>query len=340
MQMTFRWFGDTKDTVSLEQIRQIPGVKGIVPALHTLPAGEVWPLDMVMDMKHEIEAAGLTMECIESVNVHEDIKLGNENADKYIDNYIESIRNLGKAGVRVICYNFMPVFDWTRTDLAMDMGNGATCLSYNGAQIEGKSPEDMFREIDENSNGYAMPGWETERMGEIKELFQKYKGVTEDDLVENLRHFLRRIAPVCEDCGIKMAIHPDDPPWGIFGLPRIIKNTAFCTGSLGASKDNDLPAMIRKFGDRIYFAHLRNVLRRDGWFNETYHLSSDGSLDMYEIVKALYESGFDGYIRPDHGRMLWGEKARPGYGLYDRALGAAYINGLWEAVSKSEREGR
>ena len=190
-----------------------------------------------------------------------------------------------------------------------------------------------------------------------KELFQKYKGVTEDDLVENLRHFLRRIAPVSEDCGIKMAIHPDDPPWGIFGLPRIIKNTAdlerllslvdsdingitFCTGSLGASKDNDLPAMIRKFGDRIYFAHLRNVLRRDGWFNETSHLSSDGSLDMYEIVKALYESGFDGYIRPDHGRMLWGEKARPGYGLYDRALGAAYINGLWEAVSKSEREGR
>ena len=357
MQMTFRWFGDTKDTVSLEQIRQIPGVKGVVPALHTLPAGEAWPLDMITDMKREIEAAGLTMECIESVNVHEDIKLGNENADRYIDNYIESIRNLGKAGVRVICYNFMPVFDWTRTDLAMDMGNGATCLSYNGKQIEGKSPEDMFREIDENSNGYAMPGWETERMGEIKELFKKYKGVTEDDLVENLRHFLRRITPVCEDCGVKMAIHPDDPPWGIFGLPRIIKNTAdlerllslvdsdingitFCTGSLGASKDNDLPAMIRKFGDRIYFAHLRNVLRRDGWFNETSHLSSDGSLDMYEIVKALYESGFDGYIRPDHGRMLWNEKARPGYGLYDRALGAAYINGLWEAVSKSEREGR
>lgn len=357
MQMTFRWFGDTKDTVSLEQIRQIPGVKGVVPALHTLPAGEAWPLNMITDMKREIEAAGLTMECIESVNVHEDIKLGNENADRYIDNYIESIRNLGKAGVRVICYNFMPVFDWTRTDLAMDMGNGATCLSYNGKQIEGKSPEDMFREIDENSNGYAMPGWETERMGEIKELFKKYKSVTEDDLVENLRHFLRRIAPVCEDCDVKMAIHPDDPPWGIFGLPRIIKNTAdlerllslvdsdingitFCTGSLGASKDNDLPAMIRKFGDRIYFAHLRNVLRRDGWFNETSHLSSDGSLDMYEIVKALYESGFDGYIRPDHGRMLWGEKARPGYGLYDRALGAAYINGLWEAVSKSEREGR
>ena len=131
MQMTFRWFGDTKDTVSLEQIRQIPGVKGIVPALHPLPAGEVWPLDMVMDMKHEIEAAGLTMECIESVNVHEDIKLGNENADKYIDNYIESIRNLGKAGVRVICYNFMPVIDWIRTDLQYLCPDGTSSLYYD-----------------------------------------------------------------------------------------------------------------------------------------------------------------------------------------------------------------
>nr|AMP50896.1 D-mannonate dehydratase (UxuA) [uncultured bacterium] len=356
MQMTFRWFGADRDTVSLEQIRQIPGVTGIIPALHDLPAGEVWPLDRILAMKSEIESAGLTMECIESVNVHEDIKLGNENAAKYIENYIESIKNLSKAGVKVICYNFMPVFDWTRTDLAMKMADGATCLSYNGVQIEGKSPEDMFRETDENSNGYAMPGWETERMGEIKELFTKYKGITEDDLVENLRTFLGSIIPVCEDCGIKMAIHPDDPPWEIFGLPRILKNESdierlfslydspangltFCTGSYGAAKTNDLPAMIRKFGDRIYFAHLRNVLIRDGWFNETAHLSSEGSHDMYEIVKALYDSGFDGYIRPDHGRMIWGEKARPGYGLYDRALGAAYINGLWEAVSKAERKG-
>ena len=140
MQMTFRWFGDTKDTVSLEQIRQIPGVKGIVPALHTLPAGEVWPLDMVMDMKHEIEAAGLTMECIESVNVHEDIKLGNENADKYIDNYIESIRNLGKAGVRVICYNFMPVFDWTRTDLAMDMATARPACHITEHRSRARAP--------------------------------------------------------------------------------------------------------------------------------------------------------------------------------------------------------
>lgn len=353
MQMTMRWFGADKDTVSLEQIKQIPGVTGIVPALHMLPAGEAWPLDMVMDMKKEIEDAGFTMECIESVNVHEDIKLGLPTAEKYIENYKISIRNLSKAGVKVICYNFMPVFDWTRTDLAMDMGDGATCLCYNGKQIEGKSPEDMFREIDDNSNGYAMPGWETERMGEIKELFEKYKGITSEDLWNNLKHFLEEIIPVCEECDVKMAIHPDDPPWDIFGLPRIIKNIddlrrllklvdspynglTFCTGSLGCDPKNNLPEMIREVGDRIYFAHLRNVKIRESWFNETAHLSSAGSLDMYEIVKALQDTGFDGYIRPDHGRMLWGEVARPGYGLYDRALGAAYINGLWEACEKSK----
>ena len=353
MQMTFRWFGSEKDTVTLEQIRQIPNVVGVVPALHNLPAGEAWELDDIMKMKSEIEKAGLTMECIESVNVHEDIKIGLPTRDKYIENYKTSIRNLAKAGVKVICYNFMPVFDWTRTDLAMDMGDGATCLSYDGVQIEGKSPEQMFKDIDDNSNGYAMPGWETERIPEIKELFEKYKGVTSDDLWNNLKYFLDAIMPVCEECDVKMAIHPDDPPWDIFGLPRIIKDReslkkllelvpskynglTFCTGSLGASSKNDLPAMIREFGDRIYFAHLRNVNVVDNHFNETAHESNTGSLDMYEIVKALQDVGFDGYIRPDHGRMIWGEVARPGYGLYDRALGVAYLNGLWEAVKKSK----
>lgn len=353
MQMTFRWFGSEKDTVTLEQIRQIPNVVGVVPALHNLPAGEAWELDDIMKMKSEIEKAELTMECIESVNVHEDIKIGLPTRDKYIENYKTSIRNLAKAGVKVICYNFMPVFDWTRTDLAMDMGDGATCLSYDGVQIEGKSPEQMFKDIDDNSNGYAMPGWETERMPEIKELFEKYKGVTSDDLWNNLKYFLDAIMPVCEECDVKMAIHPDDPPWDIFGLPRIIKDReslkklleivpskynglTFCTGSLGASSKNDLPAMIREFGDRIYFAHLRNVKVVDNHFNETAHESNTGSLDMYEIVKALQDVGFDGYIRPDHGRMIWGEVARPGYGLYDRALGVAYLNGLWEAVKKSK----
>lgn len=353
--MTIRWFGKEKDTVTLEQIRQIPGVCGVVPALHSLPAGELWPSDMINNMKAEIEQAGLTMQCIESVNVHEDIKLGLPSAKKYIENYKQSIKNLAQAGVKVICYNFMPVFDWTRTDLAMKMQDGSTCLCYDGRQIEGKSPEDMFKETDENSNGYAMPGWESERMGEIKDLFKKYEGVTVDDLWENLRTFLCSVIPVCEEYGVKMAIHPDDPPWDIFSLPRIIKNIddikrllklvdsrcnglTFCTGSLGASKDNDLPSMIREVGDRIYFAHLRNVKISDQWFNETAHLSSAGSLDMYEIIKALQDVGFDGYIRPDHGRMIWGEVARPGYGLYDRALGAAYLNGLWEACAKQRRK--
>lgn len=354
MQMTIRWFGSEKDTVTLEQIKQIPGVAGVVPALHALPAGEAWPEDMVMAMKKEIEDAGLTMECIESVNIHEDIKIGLPTRDKYIENYKTSIRNLAKAGVKVICYNFMPVFDWTRTDLTFALKDGSTCLSYDGLQIEGKSPEQMFKDIDDNSNGYAMPGWETERMPEIKELFEKYKGITKEDLWENLKYFLEAIMPVCEECDVKMAIHPDDPPWDIFGLPRIITSRdslkklltmvdnkynglTFCTGSLGANLDNDLPSMIREFGDRIYFAHLRNIKVEGRHFNETAHESSFGSLDMYEIVKALHDVGFDGYVRPDHGRMIWNEVARPGYGLFDRALGATYLNGLFEAVEKGNK---
>ncbi len=354
MQMTFRWFGKQLDTVSLEQIRQIPNVKGVVPALHHIPCGEAWTLEDVTKMKNEIEAAGLTMECIESVNVHEDIKIGLDTRDMYIENYITSIKNLAKVGVKVICYNFMPVFDWTRTDLAMQLEDGSTCLSYNGKEIEGKTPEQMFKDIDDNSNGYAMPGWETSRMGEIKELFEKYKDITEDDLWDNLKYFLEKIIPVCEENDVKMAIHPDDPPWGIFGLPRIITNIdalkkflalvdspnsglAFCTGSLGASADNDIPAMIREVGHRIYFAHIRNVKISDSWFNETSHFSTDGSLDIVEIIKALQDVNFDYYIRPDHGRMIWGETARPGYGLFDRALGVAYINGVWEAVEKSRK---
>ncbi|MDR0532030.1 MAG: mannonate dehydratase [Oscillospiraceae bacterium] len=352
MQMTLRWFGSKLDTVTLAQIRQIPGVRGVVPALHDLPAGEPWPLERILSLKREIEDAGLTMECVESVNVHEDIKLGAPESAKYVEHYKTSIRHLARANVKVICYNFMPVFDWTRTDLRMVLPDGSTCLSYDGRQVEGKRPEEMFREIDENSHGYAMPGWEPHRLPEIRALFERYQEVTEEDLWRNLGNFLHEILPVCEEYDVNMAIHPDDPPWGIFGLPRIIKNIddyrrlqsiapssrngiTFCTGSLGANPRNNLPAMIREIGPRIYFAHLRNILVREGWFNETAHLSAEGSLDMAEIVKTLHEIGFDGYVRPDHGRMIWGEVARPGYGLYDRALGAAYLNGLFEAASRN-----
>ena len=342
MEMTFRWFGKDKDTVTLEQIKQIPNVTGIVPALHYLPAGEAWEMEDVQKMYDEITAAGFTMECIESVNVHEDIKIGLPTRDKYIENYKKSIRNLAKVGVKVICYNFMPIFDWTRTDLYMSLPDGSTCLSYNGKQIEGKSPEDMFKEIDDNSNGYAMPGWETERMGEIKELFEKYKGVTAEKLWENLEYFLNALMPVCEECDVKMAIHPIIT--GKESIQRLLKTVdnpyngiTLCTGSLGCSADNNIVDIIEAAKGRIYFAHLRNVSINEQWFNETAHESNCGSLDMYEIVKALIDSGFDGYIRPDHGRMLWGETARPGYGLYDRALGVAYLNGLIEAVKKEKR---
>ena len=357
MQMTFRWFGKDLDTVSLEQIKQIPGVVGVVPALHYLPAGEAWEMEDVQKMYDEITAAGLTMECIESVNVHEDIKLGLPTRDKLIENYKKSIRNLAKVGVKVICYNFMPVFDWTRTDLYMPLPDGSTCLSYDGKQVEGKSPEDMFKEIDDNSNGYAMPGWETERMGEIKELFAKYKGVTADDLWANLKYFLEAIMPTCEECDVKMAIHPDDPPWSIFGLPRIItkkenierflklydspyNGLTLCSGSLGVLASNDIADMVYSFCPRIHFAHIRNVkITGDKCFEEAGHLSSGGSLDMVKILKAYHDCGFCGYIRPDHGRMIWGEKAMQGYGLYDRALGATYLNGLWEAIDKSHKRG-
>ena len=175
MQMTFRWCGKEKDTVSLEQIRQIPGVTGVVPALHDLPAGAPWTMDRVQAMYDEITAAGLTMECIESVNVHEDIKIGLPSRDRYIENYKTSIRNLSKVGVKVICYNFMPVFDWTRTDLYMPLPDGSTCLSYDGKQVEGKSPEDMFREIDDNSTVTPCPAGSRSAWARSKSCSQSIK---------------------------------------------------------------------------------------------------------------------------------------------------------------------
>ena len=355
MQMTFRWFGKDLDTVSLEQIKQIPGVVGVVPALHYLPAGEAWEMEDVQKMYDEITAAGLTMECIESVNVHEDIKLGLPTRDKLIENYKKSIRNLAKVGVKVICYNFMPVFDWTRSELARKRPDGSTVLAYNQDDIDKIVPEKMFESISKDMNGTVMPGWEPERMEKVKELFEMYKDVDDEKLFENLKYFLERIMPVCNKYDIKMAIHPDDPAWSVFGLPRIIINkqnilrmmkmvddvhngVTFCSGSYGTNLENDLPDMIRSLKGRIHFAHVRNLkFNSPTDFEEAAHLSSDGSFDMYEIIKALYEIGFDGPIRPDHGRMIWDEVAMPGYGLYDRALGATYLNGLWEAIEKSSK---
>jgi mannonate dehydratase len=355
MKMIFRWFGSKDDSISLAHIRQIPGVSGVAGMLSDIPAGEVWPAERIAALKNEVEAAGLALEVIESVNIHDAIKTGESDRDRCIENYKTTIRNLAKYGVKVICYNFMPVFDWTRSNLAKPLADGSTALAYEQDAVDKIDPERIVETINATSCGYVLPGWEPERLSKLKELFAAYRDVGEDQLVANLKYFLEKIIPTCEECDVKMAIHPDDPPWTIFGLPRIVRNAAdlervlglvdspyngltLCSGCFGANPENDIPAMIRRFGSRIHFAHVRNVkVHSPGNFNEVSHLSSDGSLDLYAIMKAYHDVGFSGYIRPDHGRMLWGEKARPGYGLYDRALGIAYLNGLWEALEKSSR---
>jgi mannonate dehydratase len=357
MKMTFRWFGRDEDSVTLAQIRQIPGVTGIISALHDIPVGEVWPLARILALKAEIESYGLELAGIESVNVHEDIKLGSPAAQQYIDHYKQTLDHLGQAGVKLVCYNFMPVFDWTRSELAKRLPDGSTVLSYDKDIIAKTNPLTMFAEMDGESNGFSLPGWERSRMPEIKQLFERYQGFSEEDLFGSLKNFLEQIIPVAEQYDIKMAIHPDDPPWSIFNLPRITINKenlerivnlvdspcngiTLCSGSLGANRQNHIPELIRYFGKKgkVLFGHVRNIkIHEDGRFDESSHLSEDGSLDMFDIMKAYHDIGFTGPIRPDHGRMIWNEKARPGYGLYDRALGITYLNGLWEAIDRMSR---
>jgi mannonate dehydratase len=353
--MVFRWYGEGNDTVTLEQIRQIPGVEGIVWALHDLPAGEEWPMERIAEYKEKAAAYGLHTEVVESVNVHEDIKLGLPTRDYYIDNYKKTIVKLAEAGVKTICYNFMPVFDWVRTDLYKELGDGATALFYEKAKIEGMDPAELVDRI-ANELDFTMPGWEPERLKQLSPLFAAYREVSEERLWSNLRYFLEAIIPVAEDCGIQMAIHPDDPPWPIFGLPRIMTGAdafrrllglvdspanglTLCSGSLGANPRNDIPAMIREFAGRIPFAHIRNVRVYDnGDFIETSHRTSDGTVDIAGIVQAYHQTGFTGYARPDHGRHIWGEQCRPGYGLYDRALGIMYLWGLWDSLEHGRKE--
>ena len=356
MHMTFRWYGPQQDNITLEQIRQIPGMEGVITALHELPAGEVWPLDKVLERKAIVEKAGLRLMGIESINVHEDIKYGAPTRDKYIENYIKSLESVGKAGIHCVCYNFMPVFDWTRTDLAMPLPDGSKAMAYDGKICEGLTAEEMFEYISKNSNGFEMPGWELSRRDEITAEIKKFSEMTGDDLRANYKYFLDAIMPTCEKYNIKMGVHPDDPSYDLFGLPRICKceedlvkiaemnsspynGFSLCTGSLGSNPANDIPKIIRnpKIGPRIHFAHVRNVHHTgDHQVPESAHLSRTGSLDLYEIVKALVEVGFNGIVRPDHGREIWGEIGRPGYGLYDRALGAVYIQGLEEAIRKEK----
>ena len=352
MIMTLRWFGKNFDSVTLKQIRQIPGVKGVITTLYDSKVGEAWKEEDVQRLKKEVEDAGLKIYGIESVNIHDDIKIGLPSRDKYIENYIKTLEVLGKAGINLVCYNFMPVFDWTRSDLAKVRPDGSTVLSYDQEIIEKIDPEKMFEQIDSSSNGFVLPGWEPDRLSRLKELFEMYKGVDDEKLFENLKYFLSAVMPTCEKYNIKMAIHPDDPAWPVFGLPRIIVNkenilrmvnsvnsscngVTLCAGSLGSNPKNDIPDIVRSLKGKIFFAHVRNLEHTaPGKFQEAAHLSSDGSMDMFAIMKAFYDIGFEGPFRPDHGRAIWDEVSMPGYGLYDRALGAVYLQGLWEAIEK------
>ena len=356
MNMTLRWYGTGFDTVTLKQIRQIPGVTGVITTLYDSVPGEAWETEKILSLKKEVEDAGLLIHGIESVNVSDAIKVGTSDRDRHIENYITTLERLGRADIHMVCYNFMPVFDWTRTELARKRPDGSTVLAYTQAAVDRLTPEDMFNSISSDMNGTVMPGWEPERMAKVKELFALYRDVDDEKLFANLKYFLEAIMPVCDKYDINMAIHPDDPAWSVFGLPRIIINkenilrmtkmvdnphngVTFCSGSYGTNLRNNLPDMIRSLKGRIHFAHVRNLkFNSPTDFEEAAHLSSDGTFDMYEIMKALYDIGFDGPIRPDHGRMIWDEVAMPGYGLYDRALGATYLNGLWEAIVKSNRK--
>jgi len=347
MKLSFRWYGQ-EDPVKISYIRQIPNMYSIVTAIYDVPVGEMWSRKSIQKLKDEVEQAGLKFDVIESVPVHEDIKLGLPTRDQYIENYKENIRRLSEVGVKVICYNFMPVFDWTRTQLDKVLEDGSTALVCYKEQLA---------KMDPLKGELALPGWDSSYSKEqLAEVFAKYQSVDEEKLWDNLEHFLKEIIPVAQECDVKMAIHPDDPPYPIFGLPRIITNEknldrflklvdnpynglTFCTGSLGSAGFNDIVKMVDKYSamGRIHFMHIRNVkLLEDGSFEERAHFSPCGSMDIVAIVKALYKNNYRGYVRPDHGRMIWGETGRPGYGLYDRALGAMYLTGIWETLTKSE----
>ncbi|MBQ7411402.1 MAG: mannonate dehydratase [Clostridia bacterium] len=339
MKLTFRWYGDN-DPVTLEKIRQIPKMSGIVSAIYDVAPGEVWSNESILALKSKAEQNGLEFEVVESVPVPEEIKYGGERAGELIENYCENIRRLGRAGVKCVCYNFMPVFDWLRSELEHQNADGSNSLAYNELTVLSMNP--LTSEL-------SLPGWdESYTKGELAQLIEKYKKIGKEGLWANLTTFLEKVIPVAHEAGVNMAIHPDDPPWDIFGLPRIITDAdsirrflsivpleengiTLCTGSLGASVDNDLVKMAGEFAKRVHFLHLRNILiTGEREFHEVGHPTECGSIDMFGIVKALLENGFDGYVRPDHGRMIWGEVGRYGYGLYDRALGATYIAGLFE----------
>ena len=356
--MGFRWYGEDNDKISLADIKQIPGVTSIVWALHHKLPGEVWTVEEIAEVQKQLEPYGFNMDVVESVNVHDDIKIGLPSRDQYIENYIQTIKNLSKFGVKVICYNFMPIFDWTRTDLFHPLEDGSNALYYEKSKIQNDYKE-MAEYILKNLHGKTFPGWEPERMAKLDELFEAYRPVTKEKLWENLQYFLEAIMPTCHETGIKMAIHQDDPPWDIFGLPRLLVDAesidrfltmvddpynclTLCSGSMNANPNNNVAAIVRKHCDRIPFAHVRNIHHfENGDFSEAAHRDCCGETGIIEILRAYHDCGFEGYIRPDHGRQLWEEgpgSCRPGYGKYDRALGIQYMLGVWDLLDRLDEE--
>ncbi|GAB4492691.1 MAG: mannonate dehydratase [Saprospiraceae bacterium] len=378
IEQTWRWFGP-HDPVSLQDVRQA-GATGIVSALHHIPNGQVWTPDEILKRKAQIESSGLRWSVVESIPVHEDIKKRTGRYREWIENYKISLRNVGAAGISTVCYNFMPVLDWTRTDLAYVVDDGSEALRFDMTEIAAfdifilkrqnaaagyaalvvQNAEKWFEKADETAKTRltrniiaGLPGSEeTYTVEDFRRTLVEYEGVTATVLQNHLLEFLRDIAPVAEEAGVQLAIHPDDPPFPLFGLPRVVSTAAdveaiyaaydspfnglcFCTGSFGARADNDLPQMFRQLGHRVNFLHLRQVqLEPDGSFYEANHL--EGSHDVVEIMREIVREQQRREqpipMRPDHGHRMLDDLHKtggnPGYTAIGRLRGLAELRGL------------